>query len=48
MKNLTITIDDKTKNDMEKLSEVNWSEVCREAIKVYIQNRQKNDRRKEK
>lgn len=39
MPNFTITIPDSLKTEMENLSEVNWSEVCRNAISQYIAHR---------
>jgi len=39
MPNVTITVSDQLKIEMEKLPEVNWSEVCRNAINQYIQTR---------
>ena len=40
VRNLTIRIDDETSKKMEKYSEVNWSQVSREAIKKYIDSRE--------
>ncbi|HLE75552.1 MAG TPA: hypothetical protein VI864_05855 [Candidatus Bathyarchaeia archaeon] len=39
MPNLTISVSDELKAEMDKLSEVNWSEVCRNAISMYIEQR---------
>jgi len=40
MPNLTINVPDSLKAEMDKLSEVNWSEVCRNAISRYIAQRE--------
>jgi hypothetical protein len=39
MPNLTISVPDELKNEMDKLTEVNWSEVSRNAISAYIEQR---------
>ncbi len=39
MANLTITLPDEMKALMDAQTEVNWSEVCRTAISVYLDNR---------
>ncbi|MDH5266767.1 MAG: ribbon-helix-helix domain-containing protein [Candidatus Bathyarchaeota archaeon] len=39
MPNVTISVPDQLKADMDKLSEVNWSEICRKAISRYIAER---------
>jgi len=39
MVNLTITVPEELKAQMDAQAEVNWSEVCRTAISVYINNR---------
>lgn len=38
-KNLTISIPDQLANEMRNYSEVNWSEICRQAITNYIKDR---------
>jgi len=38
-KNLTISITDELERRMEKMPEVNWSEICRQAIDNYIKDR---------
>ena len=38
-KNVTVYVQDEIAAEMEKLNEVNWSEVCRDAILVYIAKR---------
>jgi hypothetical protein len=35
-RNITIGLDEKTKKEMGKYPEVNWSEIARKAIKKYI------------
>ncbi len=40
VRNLTIRIDDETSKKMDKYSEVNWSQVAREAIKKYVASRE--------
>jgi hypothetical protein len=35
-RNITIRLDEKTKKEMGKYPEVNWSEVARKAIKEHI------------
>ncbi len=35
-RNITIRLDEKTKKEMGKYPEVNWSEVARKAINEYI------------
>ncbi len=42
-KNVTVYLPDETAQKMEKLSEVNWSEICRKAIKDYIETRTLTD-----
>ena len=39
MPNVTISVPDPLKAEMDSLSEVNWSEVCRSAISGYIAQR---------
>jgi len=39
MVNVTISVSDQIKTDMDALSEVNWSKVCRNAISRYIAQR---------
>jgi hypothetical protein len=39
MPNVTISVPDDLKNEMDKLQEVNWSEVSRKAIAKYIDER---------
>ena len=39
MPNLTINVPDQLKAEMDTLSEVNWSEICRKAISRYIAQR---------
>lgn len=39
MPNLTISVPEKLKAEMETLSEVNWSEICRNAISRYVTQR---------
>lgn len=39
MPNVTISVPDKLKAEMDKLSEVSWSEICRKAISQYIAQR---------
>ena len=39
MPNVTISVSDELKTEMDKLSEVNWSEVCRNAIFIYMEQR---------
>ena len=39
MPNVTISVPDQLKAEMDTLSEVNWSEVCRNAISQYIAQR---------
>jgi len=39
MPNVTISVSDELKAEMDTLSEVNWSEVCRKAISRYIAQR---------
>ena len=39
MPNVTISVPDKLKAEMDKLSEVSWSEICRNAISRYIAQR---------
>ena len=39
MPNVTISVTDELRAEMERLSEVNWSEVCRNAISQYIAER---------
>ena len=43
-KNLTISIPDDLKAEMDKYHEVNWDEVARNAIKSYIKIRQAHDK----
>lgn len=38
-KNLTISLPDELAKEMDKLPEVNWSELCRQCIHEYIQRR---------
>jgi len=40
MVNVTISVTEELKAEMEKLSEVNWSEICRSAISEYIRIRE--------
>jgi hypothetical protein len=39
MPNVTISVPEKLKAEMDTLSEVNWSEICRKAISRYIDQR---------
>jgi len=39
MPNVTISVSDELKAEMDRLSEVSWSEVCRNAISHYIAQR---------
>jgi len=39
MPNVTISVPDQLKAEMDTLSEVNWSEICRKAISRYIAQR---------
>ena len=39
MPNVTISVPDELKAEMDKLSEVSWSEICRNAISRYIAQR---------
>ena len=39
MVNVTVSVTEELKAEMEKLSEVNWSEICRGAISKYIRVR---------
>jgi hypothetical protein len=39
MPNVTITVPDDLKAEMDKLAEVSWSEICRNAIAQYISQR---------
>jgi len=39
MPNVTITVPDELKAEMDKLAEVSWSEICRNAITKYIEER---------
>jgi hypothetical protein len=39
MPNVTITVPDELKAEMDKLAEVSWSEICRNAISLYISQR---------
>lgn len=39
MPNVTISVSDQLKADMDTLLEVNWSEICRNAISSYISQR---------
>ena len=39
MPNLTISVPEELKTEMDELSEVNWSEICRKAISKYIAER---------
>jgi len=39
MPNVTITVTDELKAEMDKLPEVSWSEICRNAIALYISQR---------
>jgi hypothetical protein len=39
MPNVTITVPDELKAEMDKLAEVSWSEICRKAITKYIEER---------
>ncbi len=36
MPNITISVSDELRTEMDELSEVNWSEICRKAISGYI------------
>lgn len=38
-KNVTVSITEELAKELEGLPEVNWSEVCRQAIKKYIESR---------
>jgi ribosomal protein S17E len=40
MPNVTISVSDDLKAKMDKLTEVNWSKICREAIAKYITERE--------
>ena len=41
--NISVRVDEKLKNKMERLGEVNWSEIIREAIRTRInQENQRN------
>jgi hypothetical protein len=42
MVNVTVSVSDELKAEMDKYSDVNWSEVTRKCIQAYLQNR-KND-----
>jgi len=42
-KNLTISVPDVLSDEMKNYPEVNWSEICRNAIKNYILNRESID-----
>jgi len=42
-KNITIYLPDEVAQKMEKLPEVNWSEICRKAISDYIETRTQTD-----
>jgi len=39
MPNVTISVPDELKTEMDKFPEVSWSEICRNAIGSYIQSR---------
>jgi hypothetical protein len=39
MPNVTITVPEELKNEMDKFGEVSWSEICRNAISLYISQR---------
>lgn len=39
MPNLTISVSEELKTQMDGFSEVSWSEICRKAITAYIQSR---------
>src|SRR3989304_6794006 len=39
MPNVTITVSEELKTEMDKYSEVSWSEICRNAIASYIAQR---------
>lgn len=39
MVNFTITIPEDLKAEMDKLTDVNWSDVCRQAIRMYLTTR---------
>ena len=39
MPNVTISVPNELKAEMDTLSEVNWSEVCRNAISLYVEQR---------
>ena len=39
-KNLTVSIPDDLKTEMDKYPEVNWSQVAKKAIETYIKERQ--------
>jgi len=39
MPNVTITVPEELKNEMDKYLEVSWSEICRNAISQYISQR---------
>lgn len=39
MPNLTISVSEQLKSQMDSFSEVSWSEICRKAITAYIQSR---------
>jgi hypothetical protein len=40
MPNVTITVPEELKTEMDKYSEVSWSEICRNAISQYIAQRE--------
>jgi len=42
-KNVTIYLPDEVAQKMDKLPEVNWSEICRKAITDYIESRTQTD-----
>jgi hypothetical protein len=41
MPNVTISVPEELKAEMDKLSEVSWSEICRNAISAYIAQRKR-------
>ncbi len=43
MANISVRVDDETKKEMEKLKQVNWSEIIREAIKNRIDQEFQNN-----
>lgn len=43
-KNVTVSVTDELAKKMERMPEVNWSEVCRRAISEYIEARESKER----